>query len=206
MSYLRRAGKNGGRVYLFAESWPLCVDDVQFVEKILRERMMVVGASSPACWTLWLSVFLPGDRLFAGTEECLVFALTLACYTPQLCCSLSAVNRLGQQVLMRCTTDHTTRQLLTQCCVCVHMATDLKHTLNPSLPQTCVWNLEANSHCYSQASSSQVLYGIISVIILKLIALNFTCNWVFFLWNNLDWQGLNCPSRELLFYLVSPLS
>ena len=27
----------------------LCADDVEFVEEILRDRMMAVGASSPAC-------------------------------------------------------------------------------------------------------------------------------------------------------------
>lgn len=68
----------------------------------------------------------------------------LVCYTPPaLLRWVSAVNQLAQQVLIRCTTDHTTRPLFTHR---VHTATDLKHTLKPSLPQHCVWNLEENTH------------------------------------------------------------
>lgn len=86
MSYHRKAGKNRGRAYLFAESWPLCAHDVQFVEEILRGRgwwlwglISLLGDVTPFC--LSLSLFLPGYSLFAGTEECLMFAFTLACYT-----------------------------------------------------------------------------------------------------------------------------
>lgn len=95
---LRRARKNGGRVYLLAHSWPRWADDVQFVDEIRRERM-IVRASSSACWSHTLSppISLPGDSLFAGTEECFMFAFTLACYTPRRCCSAGAVNRSGQQ-------------------------------------------------------------------------------------------------------------
>lgn len=63
-------------------------------------------------------LLLPGRSLFAGAGECFVFAFTPVCYTPQLGCSVSAVNLLGQQVLIRCTTDHTAQQLFTHCCVC----------------------------------------------------------------------------------------
>lgn len=38
------------RVYLFARSWCLKTEDVQFAEGILRQTMVVLGASSPACW------------------------------------------------------------------------------------------------------------------------------------------------------------
>lgn len=38
------------RVYLFARSWCLKTEDVQFAEGILRQMMVVLGASLPACW------------------------------------------------------------------------------------------------------------------------------------------------------------
>lgn len=43
-----RWGKNWGRAYLFAESWPFWAHDVQLAEKIPRERMMAVRAPSLA--------------------------------------------------------------------------------------------------------------------------------------------------------------
>lgn len=120
MSYLRRAGENWGRAYLFAESWPLWAHDVQFVEEILQERMMVVGASSSSCWCNAFSPpsFCQGAvcLLVQKIVDCGVFGFTLAWLLYTTSCA-ATTNQLGQQALMRCTTGHTTQQLLTHCCV-----------------------------------------------------------------------------------------
>lgn len=44
------------RVYLFARSWCLKTEDVQFAEGMLGRMMMVVRTSSPACWYGTLSL------------------------------------------------------------------------------------------------------------------------------------------------------
>lgn len=155
----QKSWEKGGRAYLFAESWTLCAHNVQCVEVKDDGRGGFFPLLMMSC--PFVSLFLPGYRLFAGTEGCFMFTFTLACYTPKLCCSMSAMNLLGQQVLMRCTADHTTQQLWTHCSV-------------------YTWPLKSNTHwgkqthCYpSQASSSHVLYGIIRVLILKLTFLSY---------------------------------
>lgn len=157
---LRRARKNGGRVYLLAHSWPRWADDVQFVDEIRRERM-IVRASSSACWSHTLSpqISLPGDSLFAGTEECFMFAFTLACYTPRRCCSAGAVNRSGQQGANEMYHwPHNPAALNTLLCVYTRTLTSNTHR---------ELNLEANTHRYL----SQALHHIKCVVMLDYISL-----------------------------------
>lgn len=75
MFYLGRAGKNKDRVYVFAESWEcsVCWRDTE------REDDGC-GGFFPACWyhTVFPFVFLQGDSLFAGTDECFLCAFNRA--------------------------------------------------------------------------------------------------------------------------------
>lgn len=76
--------------------------------------MTAVWASVTLSVHLAFSFPLPGEGVFAVFRVC--FHACLFCFPG----SVSAVSWLGQQVLMSCTTDHTTQQLLTHRCVCKH--------------------------------------------------------------------------------------
>lgn len=170
MSYLRRAGEKTEEEFICSLSPDLSVP-MMFS---LLKRYWGTG------WWLWgllplhvgLTVFLSfSAKRVLRTGECFMFAFTLACYTPLLCCSMSAVNRMGQQVLMRCSTDHTTLQLLALCCVCPHGHWPQTHSLKPV--------------CAISAKATRVLGGIVHVImklLLDYISLVFAC----FLLHNLD--------------------
>ena len=117
-------------------------------------------------WWLWelvlfpsLSLFLPGDSLFAGRRVFRICFHACLFYAPALLlCECSEPFRSADANEMY-HWPHNPAALNTL--LCVHMATDLKHThtLNPSLPQTCVRNVKANlHHCFSQVSSSQLLF------------------------------------------------
>lgn len=83
MSYHRKAGKNRGRAYLFAESWPLCAHDVQFVEEILTGRgwwlwglISLLGDVTPFCLSLSLS--------FCQGTVCLLAQKSVSCLLSRL--------------------------------------------------------------------------------------------------------------------------
>lgn len=114
-----------------------------------RETMAVVGASSLCLLTLcsFLSLFLPGDSF----GERLVFAFTRARLYPS---AMSTVNQLGQQVLMRCTTDHTAWQLFTRCCVRAHgcwpqtrSELQVLHSILPYYASSPFWPRRNSSSC-----------------------------------------------------------
>lgn len=159
MSYLWKAGKNWGRAYLFAESWPLWAHDVQFVEEILRERMMVVGASSSACWcNAFLSLsFCRGAvcLLAQKSVSCLVSHL-LDCYTPLsllLHWRSEPVGSAGANEMYHWPHNPAALDIL----LCIY-----------TWPLSSDTHWGQYTHCYlSQASSSQLLNGIIWVLILK---------------------------------------
>lgn len=120
---------------------------------------------------LFPSIFLPGDSLFAGTEECFMFAFTLACYTPRRCCSAGAVNRSGQQGANEMYHwPHNPAALNTLLCVYTRTLTSNTHW-TPSLLQARVWNLEANTYHYL----SQVPHNIKCVFMLDYISLLTEC-------------------------------
>lgn len=88
---------------------PLHARQLQFVEEIRWENMMAVRPSFPAG-----SPFLHvGRNIF-----CLL--LRPIAIRPRHASPIRAVSLLGQQVLIRWTTDHTAQQLFTHCCACTH--------------------------------------------------------------------------------------
>lgn len=76
------------KVYLFARSWCLKTEDVQFAEGMLGQVMMAVRASSPACWHGALSL-IPGDSFMEG------LMLVLSLFYCIVVCSLLSEDKVA---------------------------------------------------------------------------------------------------------------